>query len=478
MLRSVRSQPQVLLEENFPFVYLQSAPKSGSTYYIFITADISASATGGNTISLTSTPFSNISFSSGTETEPIQLLQAIRLQSSIRLSPAPPNSSPAASTHLQGSTDIVLNRFDFAVTSSNATLTGITVTTAGTYISADVLNLKVRYSTDATLDGGDATLSTFTTPGVAGSKTFPSFSSQVITAGTTGYIFITADISSSATSGNTISLASTAFSNLTFSLGNKSGTNPVAAGNTRTFIKAEPTNYPQFICCGTTTGTTIPLTWTDASAGVLPDGYLIQWSNTSYASITAPSDGTPVADLANATLGAKNIAQGVGAYTIPTLTSGTTYFMRIWSYTNSGANINFKLVSEPQTSCATTTAPVTIWSNTITGTNPGLSNPWTTSDSFDPLITVSGIGQGSGITGQNANDRYNANGWNTGALDANDYFTFTLTPTTGYQINFNSFVYTGQASGTGPTNIAIRSSLDSYTANISEHQRSLEQLFR
>ncbi len=435
------------------------------TYYIFITADIASTATGGNTIGLGNTAFSNISFTSGTETgtDPVAASNTVTI---VNPAIAISNSSPAASSHIPSSTDIVLNRFDFAVTSSNATLTGITVTTAGTYTSADVVNLKVRYSTDATLDGGDATLSTFTTPGVAGSKVFPSFTSQVINAGTTGYIFITADISATATPNNTISLGTTAFSNLTFTLGNKTGTNPVAAGNTRTFIKAEPTNYPTLFACGTTTATSIPLTWTDASTGILPDGYLIQWSNTSYASITAPSDGTPVADLANATLGARNVAQGVGNYTIPSLTSGTTYFMRIWSYTNSGSNINYKLVGEPQTSCATTTAPVTIWTNPIAGTNPGAANPYTTGQTVDPLIAVSGIGMGPGIANATANDRYNANGWNTGALDANDYFSLTLTPNTGYQINFNNLVYTSQASGTGPTNIAIRSSVDGYTANI------------
>jgi len=438
------------------------------TYSIFITADIAAAATGGNTISLSSTAFSNISFTSGTKTgtDPVAASNTVTI---VNPGIAISNSSPAASAHIQGSTDIVLNRFDFAVTSSNATLTGITVTTAGTYISADVVNLKVRYSANNILDVGDATLSTFTTPGVAGSKVFPSFTSQVITAGTTGYIFITADLSSTATPNNTISLASTAFSNLTFTLGNKTGTDPLIAGNTRTFIKAEPTNYPTAFTCGTTTATSIPLTWTDATGGILPDGYLIQWSSVGYGSITPPIDGTPVTDLANPTLGARNVAQGVGAYTIttvPALSSGTTYYMRIWSYTNSSTNINYRLLGEPQTSCATLTAPVNLWSNPITGTNPGLTNPYTTGDVVTGNLTVSGIGIGTGISGNAGNNRYNATNWNTSALDANDYFSFTLTPSAGFQINFSDFLYTGQASGTGPTSIAIRSSADSYTANI------------
>jgi autotransporter-associated beta strand protein len=459
---STFTTPGVAGSKVFPS-FTSQALASGATYYIFITADIASGATGGNTISLGSTAFSNISFTSGTKTgtNPVAASNTVTI---VNPAIAISNSSPAASSHLPSSTNIVLNRFDFAVTSSNTTLTGITVTTAGTYVSADVVNLKVRYSTDATLDGGDATLSTLTTPGVAGSKVFPSFTSQVITSGTTGYIFITADLSSTATPNNTISLGTTAFSNLTFTLGNKTGTDPVAAGNVRTFIKAEPTNYPTAFVCGTTTAATIPLTWTDASAGVLPDGYLIQWSNTSYGSITAPSDGTPVADLANATLGARNVVQGVGAYTIPTLTSGTTYFMRIWSYTNSGSNINYKLVAEPQTSCATLNTPVTIWTNPITGTNPGLSNPYTTGDVVVSNLTVSGISL-TGAVGTAANNRYNANTWSTGAIDLAKYFQFTLTPDVGYEIDFNSFVYTGQVSSGTPT-LEMRSSLDGYTASI------------
>lgn len=107
-----------------------------------------------------------------------------------------------------------------------------------------------------------------------------------------------------------------------------------------------------------------------------------------------------------------------------------------------------------------------IFENSITGTNPNTANPYTTGQIVNANITVSGIGRGSGITGTNANDRYNANSWNTASLDNTAYFEFTLTPNSGYQINFINFIYTGQASGTGPTNVAFRSSVDGFTANI------------
>jgi hypothetical protein len=106
-----------------------------------------------------------------------------------------------------------------------------------------------------------------------------------------------------------------------------------------------------------------------------------------------------------------------------------------------------------------------IWTNPITGTNPGLASPYTTGDVKDANLTVSGIGRGSGVTGANANDRYNASGWNSAALDANDYFYFTITVSPGYILNLTSFVYTGQIS-TGTGSFAFRSSLDGYVSDI------------
>lgn len=106
-----------------------------------------------------------------------------------------------------------------------------------------------------------------------------------------------------------------------------------------------------------------------------------------------------------------------------------------------------------------------IFSNTITGTTPNISNPYITGQVANANITVSGIGRGSGISGSNANNRYNAVGWSTSTLDLNDYFEFTLTPNSGYAINLVSFVYNSQVSS-GTANHAFRSSLDGFTSNI------------
>ncbi|MBI3133180.1 MAG: hypothetical protein HYZ14_00750 [Bacteroidetes bacterium] len=106
-----------------------------------------------------------------------------------------------------------------------------------------------------------------------------------------------------------------------------------------------------------------------------------------------------------------------------------------------------------------------IWTNPITGTDPGLSNPYTTGNVFDANISVAGISHGTGVNGNAGSNRYNTNGWNTGAIDLNAYFQFTLTPNSGCEIDFTSFVYTGQLS-TGTMSFAFRSSVDGFTADI------------
>jgi hypothetical protein len=111
--------------------------------------------------------------------------------------------------------------------------------------------------------------------------------------------------------------------------------------------------------------------------------------------------------------------------------------------------------------------------NEITGTNPSADNPFTDGQVVAPNVAFSGIGRGSGITGNSGDHRYNARGWNSTSLDPNDYFNFIITPASGYLLNLTSFRYTGQRSGSGPNSFAFRSSLDGFTANIGSPTASL-----
>ncbi|TRX40503.1 PA14 domain-containing protein [Flavobacterium restrictum] len=109
-----------------------------------------------------------------------------------------------------------------------------------------------------------------------------------------------------------------------------------------------------------------------------------------------------------------------------------------------------------------------IWTNPLTLPNTSVpASPYNTGNVLNSHITVSGITRSAGITGDLATDRYSAVGWATSAsIDPTDYYEFTLTPNAGYKIDFTSFVYTGQASTQGPTVFAIRSSADTFTANV------------
>ena len=243
----------------------------------------------------------------------------------------------------QATLDHVLFKFQVSPTVTT-NLQGIAnVVTAGTYISADVLNLKVRYSADNVLDITDATLSTLATPGVAGTKTFPAFATQSIIGGTTGYIFITADISATAIIGNTISLNAVTTANLIFSLGIKTGS--TTNGGTQTIAPSVP-NLPATFTRGCSSNTTQVLNWSAPLTGPF-DGYMIvarqgglnphavtslvassQPFNTDFS--LAPTYGS-TAPLSRVVY----IGTGTTA-TITGLTAGATYVYEIYTYRNNG----------------------------------------------------------------------------------------------------------------------------------------------
>ncbi|MDD4148795.1 MAG: GEVED domain-containing protein, partial [Bacteroidales bacterium] len=138
----------------------------------------------------------------------------------------------AAGNIAQASTNNPIYSFGISPTVASASLTGLTVTTTGTYASTDIANLKCYYQSSSSFNAGTATLlSTLTTPGTAGAKIFPSFTSQTIAKDATGYIFITADVACAATT-KTLAINAVTGTNTTFALGTATGT--PAAGNMQT----------------------------------------------------------------------------------------------------------------------------------------------------------------------------------------------------------------------------------------------------
>ena len=82
----------------------------------------------------------------------------------------------------------------------------------------------------------------------------------------------------------------------------------------------------------------IKLTWTDAVGTDIPSGYLIKISTIGYSAISDPVDGVVVGNDANN----QNVAYGVQKFSINNPNAQTTYYFKIYPYTGSGTNINYK----------------------------------------------------------------------------------------------------------------------------------------
>lgn len=92
----------------------------------------------------------------------------------------------------------------------------------------------------------------------------------------------------------------------------------------------------------------------------------------------------------------------------------------------------------------------------------------------DLVLGVSTISRGSGISastrGNEANS-FNSEGWSTtniaDAIANNDYVEFMIpAPSAGFSYSVTSINFDVQRTGNGITNLALRSSLDSYSANL------------
>jgi hypothetical protein len=177
-------------------------------------------------------------------------------------------------------------------------------------------------------------------------------------------------------------------------------------GEEEYIIQPEPTNYPtNFAANGS--GTTIYLTWDDAIGAQLPDKYLI-YAGTD-ASLPVPTDGMPVpddTDLSDGS-GALNVSYGVEEASFNGLEPATTYYFSIYSYTNSGANTDYKNDETAPAAQAMTSNVITVtieyenfdesWGNWETISIVG-SQVWDRNNSFG--INNSPCAKMSGYEGQ------------------------------------------------------------------------------
>ncbi|HRH50362.1 MAG TPA: autotransporter-associated beta strand repeat-containing protein [Panacibacter sp.] len=213
---------------------------SGTTNYLILTADIANTAVDGKTITITSTNFSNFSFTSTAVvtkfgTDPV-------------ISPAAPGQTikaplitiagihPAAGNIIAATSNNILASFSLNAANAAITPTGLSFTTAGSYIATtDVTNFKLYQNTANNLSGSPVLIGTVTAT-ASGTTIVITGSGTSIVAGGTGYLLITADVSSGATLNNTIyTQIISPLSNFTFSsTGSVTITGSGSAGNIQT----------------------------------------------------------------------------------------------------------------------------------------------------------------------------------------------------------------------------------------------------
>lgn len=153
---------------------------------------------------------------------------------------------------------------------------------------------------------------------------------------------------------------------------------------------------------------TIEMSWThDESFGTLPEAYLIKGSTISYAAITDPSDGSVEADGSLVL----NVDYGVEYAEFTGLTHNTTYYFKIFPYTNSGIEIDYKTDGTVPSGSATT-------DEIIEGLQLSSVNTIYTID-FDNTVTNVNKGQynGTGISSTPSPGQLNSSAWGVIGLE-------------------------------------------------------------
>jgi hypothetical protein len=237
------------------------------------------------------------------------------------------NNAPSF-TVSQGTTNKNLYRVGLGVTVSNAVLTGVSATTAGSYVPGDIQSFSLVFSTNNVLDGGDPVIATTTSiPASGGTLSFTGLA-QGINAGQNRWLFLVATISGCANVGATVQLDLTNAS-VNFASGTKTGSLGTGAAYTITAgALANPTGV--FAPAGSPTmavNFTPPPTCSDD---------IVIFVN------TVPISGTPPVALppANTAYFAAPVVPGFGRLvyvgntspqTITGLTVGTTYHVRVYN---------------------------------------------------------------------------------------------------------------------------------------------------
>jgi hypothetical protein len=162
--------------------------------------------------------------------------------------------------------------------------------------------------------------------------------------------------------------------------------------STKTLSPA-PTNHVTNFTAATPEKDTVSLSWLDVSTGILPLGYIIKVSDVDYSAIADPVNGVEEPndfDFSDGT-GSVEVAQGQEAYDFAGFGVLTTYYFKIYPFTNSGTSILYKIDETVPVAEATTS--LFYCSSTY-------------SDTGDDWITNVSINTINNTTGQEGEDSY------------------------------------------------------------------------
>lgn len=245
----------------------------------------------------------------------------------------------ATNVDADANTTATIYNFQTAVTTANATINSVTFNTTNS--ASDVTNYKLLYATTNSFGSATQIGSNITTSLGTGSHTFSGLT-QVTNSGSTGYFWITADVPSTATAGNTIVVSAITTGDLTYASGNKTGT--TSAGGTQTIIKS-PT---------VTTGSATNISTTDADLdGTVNANAATTTGNIQFEYGTSVSYGTNVNSSPSSASGTSNTSVSATAISTGTLTPNTEYHYRLTATnaagTTNGSDATFTTLPNPPT---------------------------------------------------------------------------------------------------------------------------------
>ena len=258
------------------------------------------------------------------------------------------SSSPSAGYVYPNTTDNILYSIKLDVTTAGVTFTGLTIGTGGTYVIADLTAtpFKLYINSTNSISGATQLGSAQAAVTSGGIISFTGLS-QTISSGSTRYLLVTADIAATAAVNDNINITSTAFSNISFSgTPNKTGTDPVPAGNLQTIY------YGTFLSnSGSPSAGNIARSSTDNTIF----GFTITPVNTSslftFSSVTITATGTATSsDLSNFRI-VKDVDSS-GDYTgsdivvSNTLSFGTSMTFTISNDTNNTTTSHYILITD------------------------------------------------------------------------------------------------------------------------------------